>query len=80
MTASKRVVRHAVNIEAHRLLIQQLVLQLRIANPKIVEEIYERTSAELQSHEAKSKSKRAFDAKVDAHIAELLSGAELRLK
>jgi hypothetical protein len=78
MPAPKQVERHAVQIKANRLLIQQMIIQMRTLKPKFIEEIYDRISTELSSHEAKSKRQRAFDAKVDAHVAELLSGAQQR--
>jgi hypothetical protein len=79
MDATEQITRHAVNIRAHRLLIQQILIQLQSVNPKIVREIYENISSQLLDQEnGRSDDLKKFEAKVDAHIAELLSGVGLR--
>jgi len=79
MNATEQIDRHAMNIKAHRLLIQQILIQLQSVNPKIVREIYENISSELRDEKnGRSGDLRTFDAKVDTHVAELLSGVGLR--
>jgi hypothetical protein len=78
MAASEQVVRHAVSIMANRLLIQEIIAQLARKNPKFISEIYDKVHDRLLSPNGKSKRQLAFDAKVDAHIHELLSGAQRR--
>lgn len=76
MDATEQITRHAVNIRAHRLLIQQILIKLQSVNPKIVQEIYENISSELRDQENSRSDE--FEAKVDAHVAELLSGVGIR--
>ncbi|MGB7097663.1 MAG: hypothetical protein WBD95_02700, partial [Xanthobacteraceae bacterium] len=72
MDATEQITRHAVNIRAHRLLIQQILIQLQSVNPKIVQQIYENISFELRDQESsRSDDLKKFDAKVDEHVAEL---------
>lgn len=79
MKTNVEITRHAVHIRAHRFLIQQMILELQSIRPKIVAEMYERISSDLQAHEeVKTKDLITLDAKVDAHVAELLSGVGLR--
>jgi hypothetical protein len=79
MDATEQITRHAVNIRAHRLLIQQILIKLQSVNPKIVQEIYENISSELRDQEnSRSDDFKKFEAKVDAHVAELLSGVGIR--
>jgi hypothetical protein len=79
MEATEQVTRHAVHIQAHRLLIQQMIIQLQSIKPSIVQEIYANVSSELQDqHASKTEDLKRFEAKVDAHVAELLSGVGLR--
>ena len=79
MDATEQVTRHAANIRAHRLLIQQILIQLLSINPKIVQEIYENIGSELLDQEdGRSDDLKKIDAEVGAHIAELLSGVGLR--
>lgn len=81
MDATEQITRHAVNIRAHRLLIQQILIQLQSVNPKIVQQIYENISFELRDQESsRSDDLKKFDAKVDEHVAELLSGVGLRTR
>ena len=47
--AAEQITRHAIHIQAHRLLIQQIIVQLHSIRPSIVQEIYERISSELQA-------------------------------
>jgi hypothetical protein len=79
MEANEQVTRHAVHIQAHRLLMQQMIIQLQTIKPSIVQEIYENISSELRDqHDCKTEDSKRFAAMVDAHIAELLSGVGLR--
>ncbi|MGO9686544.1 MAG: hypothetical protein ACLPTZ_28880 [Beijerinckiaceae bacterium] len=79
MEATEQVTRHAVHIQAHRLLIQQMIIQLQSIKPSIVQEIYANVNSELQDqHASKTEDLKRFEAKVDAHVAELLSGVGLR--
>ena len=72
--ASKQVTRHAIHIQSHRLLIQQILLRLKNSDPRLIDEIYDSISDQLNSMEIrKSKAQKRFDAQVEAHIAELLS-------
>jgi hypothetical protein len=79
MDATEQITRHAMNIRAHRLLIQQILIKLQSVDPKIVQEIYENISSELRDQpNGRSDELQKFDAKVDACVAELLSGVGLR--
>jgi len=79
MDATQQITRHAVNIRAHRLLIQQILIQIQSVNPKIVPQIYENISSELRDSDInRSDDVKKFDAKVDEYVAELLSGVGLR--
>ena len=79
MEATEQVTRHAVRIQAHRLLIKQMIIQLQTIKPHIVHEIYENISSELQDqHAGKTEDLKRFEAMVDAHVVELLSGVGLR--
>jgi hypothetical protein len=74
VSASRQVTRHAVHIHSHHLLIQQILVQLKSINPKVIDEIYDQINDDLNStHIRKTKRQKAFDAQVDAHIAALLS-------
>jgi hypothetical protein len=75
MEATEQVNRHAVQIKAHRLLIQQMLIALQTIKPNIVSEIYENISSELLDRsDSKTDDLKRFEAKVDAHVLELLSG------
>jgi hypothetical protein len=56
-----------------------MIIELQAIKPSIVQEIYENISSELRDqHAGKTEDLKRFEAKVDAHIAELLSGVGLR--
>lgn len=82
MDATEQITRHAVHIQAHRLLIQQMIIQLQSiqhVQPSTIQEIYDNISSKLQSQDdSKTEDLKRFEAKVDAHVAELLSGVGLR--
>lgn len=79
MEATEQVTRHAVQIKAHRLLIQQMLIALQTIKPNIVSEIYENISSELLDQpNSKTEDLKRFEAKVDACVLEFLSGVGTR--
>jgi hypothetical protein len=80
MEASQQVYRHAVHIRSHRLLIQQIILQLRNLRPKIIDEIYENIASELEPGPLTEPGTAKMNRAIDAHVAELLCGVGLRAR
>ena len=78
MDATEQITRHAVNIRAHRLLIQQILIKLQLCTDNCPRDLRKHQFRETPPRYQENSRSDEFEAKVDAHVAELLSGVGIQ--